>query len=572
MDIQDTVKLAAEEYLSACPFPAGRGLSQDQAVSVKTGMLQSIYAKFEAHNAMCAKDEKWRKPPMVTHDCIGRAVLHFWQVRLIDFSDGYMDADVAAEHAVLGVYQADGPYQGTYRTSPQAVNRILGLFYPGATEKEIGEVTAWIRRELDPVCQSDNPDLVAVNNGIFHCRTKELLPFSPEHVFLTKCPVDYVAQAPLPVLHNDADQTDWDPEGWMASLSDDPGVPELLWQSVGAVIRPGVRWDKSLWLYSDRGNNGKGTLCELMRSLCGRGNYASISIEDFGGSNQFVLEPLMHSSAVIVDENNVGVYVDRSKDLKAAVTGDVIQINRKYKAPVSYRFRGFMVQCLNDLPRIRDRSESFLRRCLFVPMNKCFTGQERKYIKHDYLHRREVLEYVLCRVLNMDYYELSEPAACKSALNDYRAYNNPIQAFVDDTFHLFVWDLVPYSFLYDLYKAWFRENNPQGSPVGNLVFRKELKSVMQRGGCGFVPALDNAGRDAQVRVTKTNMQGAETLIWRYRESMKSWMAPRYSGMDPMQACLPRLSSSYRGILRVKGAVSGTGPSALPVTEDGTETG
>ena len=38
-----------------------------------------------------------------------------------------------------------------------------------------------------------------------------------------------------------------------------------------STIRPNVSWNKSAWLYSTLGNNGKGTLCALLRNLCGPG-------------------------------------------------------------------------------------------------------------------------------------------------------------------------------------------------------------------------------------------------------------------------------------------------------------
>ena len=108
-----------------------------------------------------------------------------------------------------------------------------------------------------------------------------------------------------------------------------------------------------------------------------------------------MLEPMLYSVAIIVDENDVGTYIDKAANLKAIVTGDVIQINRKFKTPIPYQFKGFMVQCLNEMPRVKDKSDSFFRRQLFIPFTKCFTGAERKYIKQDYLKRKEVLEYGL---------------------------------------------------------------------------------------------------------------------------------------------------------------------------------
>ena len=47
---------------------------------------------------------------------------------------------------------------------------------------------------------------------------------------------------------------------------------------MGAIIRPHVRWNKSAWFYSERGNNGKGTLCDLLRKSCGRDSQRPVVI------------------------------------------------------------------------------------------------------------------------------------------------------------------------------------------------------------------------------------------------------------------------------------------------------
>src|SRR5699024_9279895 len=101
------------------------------------------------------------------------------------------------------------------------------------------------------------------------------------------------------------------------------------------------------------------------RQLCGSGSYASIPLADMG--KDFMLEPLTRASAIIVDENDVGTFIDKAANLKAIITHDVIQMNRKFKAPIAYQFYGFMVQCLNELPNVKDKSDSFFRRQLFVP-------------------------------------------------------------------------------------------------------------------------------------------------------------------------------------------------------------
>lgn len=139
-------------------------------------------------------------------------------------------------------------------------------------EKREFEEVLYQLEKLAPVkVPNRNRDLIAVNNGIFNYATKQLLPFSPDYVFVAKSHVDYKDHPPLPVYHNPEDNTSWDVESWMRELSDDPEIVQVLWEILGAILRPHVRWNKAAWFYSETGNNGKGTLCELMRCLLGKG-------------------------------------------------------------------------------------------------------------------------------------------------------------------------------------------------------------------------------------------------------------------------------------------------------------
>ena len=293
--------------------------------------------------------------------------------------------------------------------------------------------------------------------------------------------------------------------------------------------------------YSESGNNGKGTLCELMRELCGKTSYASIPLSDMG--KDFMLEPLIQATAIIVDENDVGTYIDKAANLKAIVTGDTIQMNRKFKMPIAYQFKGFMVQCLNEMPRVKDKSDSFYRRQIFVPFTKCFTGMERKYIKNDYLHRHEVLQYVLHRVLHMDYYELNMPDVCVQALNEYKEFNDPVRQFMSEIMNQLVWDLVPFPFLYDLYRAWYAKNGGgKGEVKGSQTFKKEFLALLKEYPDWFCDDSSKYMKPGK------KMDEAEPLIAEY--DLKDWMNPMAMGShDMMKRCHPALKATYAGILR-----------------------
>ena len=326
-----------------------------------------------------------------------------------------------------------------------------------------------MQKTAERIERCNDRDLIALNNGIFNYKTKQLEPFTPDKVFTAKCRVNYNPTAVSPVIHNDKDNTDWEVEDWVKGLFEDGSdIPETIWQIMGAIIRPNVRWNKAAWFVSEKGNNGKGTLCQLFRNLAGKGSYASIPLVDFG--KDFMLEPLIRCTSIITDENDVGTFIDKAANLKAVITNDVIQVNRKFKKPIAYQFRGFMVQCVNEMPRVKDKSESFYRRQLFIPFKKCYTGMERRYIKDDYLNRPEVLEYVLYRILNMNYYELSEPEACKQALEEYKTYNDPVRDFLQELLSEVSWECIPSPILYDMYKGWSQKNNPRGSILGKSSF------------------------------------------------------------------------------------------------------
>ena len=525
-----TIKAVTDDYLNGInvnnpPKPA----------DIQADILEDMEKVFAIENAARIKD-KWKCPDKLNAMQIADIMLKLYPIRRINLKTSAVDDG----KSLLTIYQSDGEKKGLYVEDEEIFWKIAQQYSYGIQNSEFQEILNILRRKAPLVMTCDDMNMIAVNNGIFDYRNKVLLDFTPDMVFLSKSRVNFNAQARNVVIHNDTDNTDWDVESWMDDLFDDPELVELMWKILGAIIRPNVPWDKSAWFYSESGNNGKGTLCELMRQLCGEGTYTSIPLSDFG--KDFMLEPLTHASAIIVDENDVGIYIDKAAYLKAVITGDVIQLNRKFKTPISLQFKGFMVQCLNEMPRIKDKTESFYRRQLFVPFTKCFTGAERKYIKHDYLHRTEVLEYVLYKVLMLDYYELPVPKACKEVLDEYKKYNDPVRQFMSEIMGQLVWDLVPFKFLYELYNAWYKKNMGGDNRSSAQAFKKELLKILKE-----YPDWKSGG-DKPYRPAN-RMDKPEPLIAEYE--LKDWMNPMFiSSNDVNKKCIPVLKATYNGILRV----------------------
>jgi len=497
---------------------------------------------------------KWRALDRLVPQQIADVALFFYHIIRIDTTESNTDEDLVA------VYISDGRNIGTYDYDESYLFSIFKQYDYQLDEKKYKDIYYIIKSTAPKKTRCCKRNLVPVMNGIFDYDTKKLMDFDPQYVFLSKSQVSYNPQAVNPIIHNNDDNTDWDVESWVNSLSDDPEIVELLWQMMSAIIRPFVRWNKSIWLYSTVGNNGKGSLCELMRNLCGTGSHTSIRLSQFDA--EFALEPLIRANAIIVDENDVGLYIDRLANLKAIITNDIVQINRKFKAPIAFRFWGFMVQCINELPRIRDKSDSFYRRQILVPMEKCFTDVERGYIKNDYLRRKDVLEYVLYKVLNSNFYEIIPPERCKSLLGTYKELNDPVREFANEFFDQFTWTLVPYTFVYDVYKAWFKEINPSGKPEGRTGFLRNLKQIIisDSNFSKVWSVCDNAVS------TKTTICTPEPILERYKLDM--WRDPAYKGNDYNKLIMPYTRETrLRGFVRRSNAVNTTPQSDMTPPDD-----
>ena len=497
---------------------------------LKTNLIDGINDSIMLYNAsLTYKDRKFKCIGTLPNFVIVEIMLHFRLVVNIHLNGGSFEP---------AVYCESGEKEGLYTIEQKALRNVIMPYNWDMSERDFKEIIEKVKSRAKQLKLTKNKDLVAVNNGVFDYRFKILMPFSPEMVFLSKSRVDYNPKARNIFITN-PDGTKWDIESWMKSLSDNPEIVHLLWQLQGAVIRPNVPWNKSAWMYASSGNNGKGTLCQLMRNLCGEESCESIKISQF--SNDVFLDKLMQISAVINDENQPGAYVEIADNLKCAITGDPITINRKYLSKLKFTFRGMIVQCFNEFPKLKDRTPSLLRRLLIIPMGSCFEGCERKYIKEDYIERKDVLEYILFKVLNMNYYELSVPQACKDALAEYQEFNDPVVEFWNEFKAEFKWDLLPYGFLYDLYKAWHTKSYPSGKMLGFKVFCGDIRNAIRN---------DTDWEAKKNSITPgTKLDVGEPLIGEY--NLTDWQDHTYSGLDMNRKYRPNpLKTTYRGLVRV----------------------
>ena len=452
--------------------------------------------------------------------------------------------------AELVTYEDAGPDEGLYVPAEDRIRHLARQYHYTISSKDLNAVVESVRDSVSLLVESEDGDVVALANGLFDLRTKELRPFSPKVVLTSKASVAFREGATTCPVMDDG----WSVDEWIRELANnDPEVEQLFWEIIAALFRPEHPFKKAALLYSPTGSNGKGTFLELLRHLVGVDRVATLSISDFG--EQFLPEALCSAFAVLSDENEVGDFLRKAGAFKAWVTHDWIRINVKYGPARSVKGRGLCVFCVNELPASKDKSESFYRRFVAIPFLKRFVGEdENSAIKNDYVKRPKVLEYVAHKALMMPWFDtFVTPAVCDKLLGQIRVENDPVLQFAEEFLPQFKWDLLPWRFSFRLYSAWMRKEVPSGHPVGSREFIKRMTDYVDKNpSCGwFVPR--GADGNQKAMSTQNRIVGNEPLIVEY--DLHEWMDIQPAGGSMCKIGIPHnIPINARGLMR-----AGTSP-------------
>ena len=438
----------------------------------------------------------------------------------------------------LGMYIADGSNKGIYSTTVEDMEKIIFRIAPMFEIRHRKEILANIALTVPTVSQTEHPNLVPVNNGVYNKETQELLEFSPDYVFLSKLGTNYNPDAKKP-LYTFSDGVEWTPDELFQVASDDPETEKLLWQVASDFFQPNYTREKSIFFYSEKGNNGKGTFGTMLESIAGNENVAHLAVDDL--NHEFLKESLIGKVGNIAHENNVNDYIDNVRDFKALVTGDNITVNRKYEKPITFQFKGTNIQMFNGLPKTKDKSASFYRRLLLIPFTRSFTNNgQRPDIKNVFIHKTDVKEYILMKALQLQFTEYIEPSQSILALEQYQEENDPVIEFWGELSDEFQWDLLPSSFVYDLFVEYYRRNNPSGKPISRQSFLSQLRIHL------------DTNEDWSESTDKTvwvgdKMDKDEPLITEY--NLTRWMDATYRGSDLIKLRDFKPKQNYRGFVR-----------------------
>ncbi len=441
-------------------------------------LIKCIDDVFDTENQFRLPNDRYKKPSPPTSAYVAAMLRISEHIFRISFTDSIEEEDTA-----LGIYVESGEKKGLYSISKPYIKQVISRYIPFAKDKDIDAVYSSLVTTCDTRTINKDINLIPVENGVFDYEKKVLLPFSPNLVFTSKSKTSFVPNAQNPIIQQ-PDGTPWDIHSWLCELFDgDMEKVNLIFQCLGAALRPHQKWRKALFMYSRGGASGKGCILSLVKALCGENSCASIPINEM--DDHFGLSPILDKSPTVIigDENDCGTYIDSAGKFKSLCTSDTLSIERKYKGKVTVTPTLFIMQAFNDRPRFKDKTDALARRIIFLDFPHCYQaeGTEKSYIKNDFLCRSDVLEYLL-KYLLMDvpnYYDIEIPKACEYSLEEFKRSNNFVLDFAQEIIPRITWDIMPISNgLYPLYKAYCKTFNPNGKIEKLGTFIDEICEII----------------------------------------------------------------------------------------------
>ena len=400
--------------------------------------------------AVILRDEAFSKP--VFYD--GKTFLH-------DKFSNYLisEYNIIRINGVLHYFK-DGVYV------PANIESLMIKHISNLKQNQRKEVLSYLQAYIDTNTPVSPANYIAFKNGVYNVATGALEAFTADKILTNKINWNYnpdaYSELADTVLNNLA--------------CNDPQIRKLIDEVIGYTFYRRNELRKAFMLKGKR-FNGKSTFLDMLSHLLGEDNTSALDLSDL--SHEYKAFGLFGKLANLGDDIE-DEFIPSAGIFKKVVSGDRINCNVKFSAPVEFNPYCKLIFSGNTIPRLgrgRD-SDAIIDRLIIVPFNASFqaaTGNYTPFIKYE-LRTAEVMEYLiqiglqgLQRVLQNNAFTVTEEVT--EQLEEYEETLNPILTFFDE-----IGDELenePTKKAYRRYNEFCIENAMK--PISHIEFTKRVK-------------------------------------------------------------------------------------------------
>ncbi|MDB1939146.1 DNA primase family protein [Clostridium tertium] len=218
-------------------------------------------------------------------------------------------------------------------------------------------------REVPTVDTTNIDDsMIPVNNGIFKLNSDELIPYDDRMFFTRKSPVNFIKGAKCSQFL----------DALREIVCGDERLLMCIQEIFGYTLINNTKAERAFY-FVGVGANGKSFLADIITQIVGKTNTSSVPLSRF--SQKFGTESMINKSVNIANENEFGNAIS-SENLKIFASGDMTNMQRKYKEDLIYKSTCKLIFLLNRLPDTLDNTHGYYRKILIVPFNRIFKQEE----------------------------------------------------------------------------------------------------------------------------------------------------------------------------------------------------
>lgn len=349
---------------------------------------------------------------------------------------------------------------------PANIEGLMIKHIQSLKQQQRKEVMAFMMAYITNNTPASSANFIAFKNGIYDLNADTLEPFTKDKIMTNLIDWNYNPDA-YSELADDV----------LNKLScNDKKIRLLLEEVIGYTFYRRNELRKAFMLKGKR-HNGKSTFLDMMAWLLGEDNVSALDLSDL--SHEYKSAALLGKLANLGDDIE-DEYIPSAGTFKKIVSGDRINANVKFAAPIEFNPYCKLIFSGNTIPRLgrgRD-SEAIIDRLIIVPFNASFNkGTEgfSPFIKYQ-LRTPECMEYLvkigiegLKRVLAENAFTTTD--SMDEALSEYAEALNPISTFFDEYGDKLLNE--PTKKCYRLYDTFCYENAMK--PVSHIEFSKAVK-------------------------------------------------------------------------------------------------
>lgn len=334
-------------------------------------------------------------------------------------------------------------------------------------------------------------NLINFTNGILNITIGEFLAHSPS--LYTVYQLDYMfdPNATCPKF-----------EAFLRDIFDgDEERVLLIQQLLGNVLLRKVLIQKA-FIFLGKGSNGKSVLAEIITQFIGKASVSTTPLSKLNGT--FAMQNINGKLANISTENEMKATFN-TQDFKMLTSGDMVEIEMKYKDAFSSHISATLIILLNKMMDSDDKTDGYYRRLQIIPFNKTYYelkhGEQKRpnvaYMNPSLLDELKqelpgIMNFALkgLNMLEENNYHLTPCKASDEALAEYKRQQNPMAEFFEECIQYSDGDKIKRADITKEFEKWLSE-------CGINQFRKLSKqSVLDQ----FNKELEE--NDWQVKLSK----------------------------------------------------------------------